>query len=67
MCKPKSGCYKNEDYVKHEYKCEFCNKTFNTYKHAFTYHGELVQRENNRFAFYRHQFNSDILHFVLVD
>lgn len=38
MCKAKSGCYKNEDYVKHEYKCEFCNKIFNTYKHAFTYH-----------------------------
>lgn len=38
MCKAKSGCYKNEDYVKHDYKCEFCNKVFNTYKHAFTQH-----------------------------
>ena len=31
-------CFNNEEYVKHDYVCEFCNKNFFTYKHAFTYH-----------------------------
>lgn len=38
MCDAKSGCYKNESYIKHEYKCEFCGKSLYTYKHAFTQH-----------------------------
>lgn len=31
-------CFNNEEYVKHDYVCEFCNKKFFTYKHAFAYH-----------------------------
>lgn len=31
-------CFNNEKYVKHDYVCEFCNKKFFTYKHAFAYH-----------------------------
>lgn len=31
-------CFSNEEYVRHDYVCEFCNKKFFTYPHAFTYH-----------------------------
>ena len=38
MSEFKSGCYKNESYIKNDYKCEFCGKVFNTYKHSFALH-----------------------------
>lgn len=38
MSNAKSGCYKNENYTKQEYECQFCKKKWYTYKHAFTQH-----------------------------